>query len=80
MFQEFLVGLIVLGALTFSVWKLMPARRRLQLLLALDGWSARHASLARWRERSLKPRISRAAGVGCAGCASHDVRSSHRPR
>src|SRR4029079_13949959 len=54
MFQEILVALLVLGALAFSVWKLMPARRRLQLLLALDAWSARHASLARWRERSLK--------------------------
>jgi len=80
MFQEILVALLVLGALAFSVWKLMPARRRLQVLLALDGWSARHASLARWRERSLKPRITRAGGVGCDGCASHDVRSSHRPR
>ena len=49
MFQEILVALLVLGALVFSVWKLMPARRRLRLLLALDGWSARHASLARWR-------------------------------
>ena len=78
--QDLAVALIVFAALSFSVWKLMPARRRLQLLLALDGWSARHPSLARWRERSLKPRITRAAGVGCDGCASHDARSSHRPR
>jgi hypothetical protein len=80
LFQDFLVALIVLAALGFSVWKLMPARRRLRLLLALDGWSARHSSLARWRERSLKPRIARAAGVGCDGCGAHDVRTSHRPR
>jgi len=78
--QDFAVTLIVLVALGFSVWKLMPARRRLRLLLTLDGWSARHASLARWRERSLKPRIARAAGVGCDGCAANDVRTSHRPQ
>jgi len=78
--QDFAVALIVLAALGFSVWKLMPARRRLRLLLALDGWSARHPALARWRERSLKPRIARAAGVGCGGCAANDVRTSHRPR
>ena len=80
MFQDLLVALIVLAALAFSVWKLMPARRRLRMLLALDGWSAGHASMARWREHWLKPRIARAAGVGCDGCAAHDVRTSHRPR
>jgi hypothetical protein len=80
MFQDFAVALIVLAALSFSVWKLMPARRRLQVLLALDAWSSRHPSLARWREHSLKPRIVRAAGTGCDGCASHEARSSHRPR
>jgi hypothetical protein len=78
--QDLLVGLIVLVALGFSVWKLMPARRRLQLLLALDGWSARHASLARWRERALRPRIARAAGVGCDGCGAHGARPPQRPR
>ena len=29
-----------------SAWKLMPARRRLRALLALDAWAARHP---RWR-------------------------------
>ena len=80
MFQDVAVALIVLAALSFSVWKLMPARRRLQLLLALDGWSVRHSSLVRWRERRLKPRIVCAGSVGCGACAAHDVRSSHRPR
>ena len=80
MIQQLLVALVVLAALAFSVWKLMPARRRLRLLLALDGWSARHPSLARWREHSLKPRIVRAAGVGCDGCAANDTRPTHRPR
>jgi hypothetical protein len=80
MFQDFLVALIVLVALGFSVWKLMPARRRLRMLLALDSWSARHPALAHWRERWLKPRITRAGGVGCDGCGAHDVRTSHRPR
>ena len=78
MIQQLLAALIVLAALSFSAWKLMPARRRLRLLLALDGWSARHPSLAHWRERSLKPRIARAAGTGCDGCAANHP--PHRPR
>lgn len=78
--QDFAVALIVLAALGFSVWKLMPARRRLRLLLALDGWSARHPAMAGWRARWLKPRIVRAAGVGCDGCAANDMRTSNRPR
>lgn len=78
MLQDLVVALIVLAALGFSVWKLMPARRRLRLLLALDAWSARHPALARWRERSLKPRIARAAGAGCGGCASNAGTPTHR--
>jgi ferrous iron transport protein B len=61
----------------FSAWKLMPARRRLRLLLALDGWSARHSALAHWREHSLRPRIVRAAGSGCDGCGARDLRPPH---
>jgi hypothetical protein len=80
MLQDFLVALIVLAALGFSVWKLMSARRRLRVLLALDAWSSRHPSMLRWRERSLKPRIARAAGVGCDGCAVRPARPPHRPR
>lgn len=77
MAQQILVSVLVLGACAFSVWRLMPARRRLQLLLAADRWAAGHAALATWRERSLKPRIARAAGVGCDGCAAN---GSHAPR
>ena len=80
MIEELLVALIVLAAFCFSAWKLMPARRRLQLLLALDGWSARHPSTARWRERSLKPRIARAGGIGCDGCASNGTHPPSRSR
>ena len=81
MFQEILVTAIVIGAFLASVWKLMPARRRLGVLLALDTWAAKHPGLARWRERSLKPRIARAAGPGCAGCAANvGTRPQHPPR
>jgi hypothetical protein len=81
MAQQILVGLIVTLALVASVWKLMPARRRLRTLVALDTWAARHPSLARFRERTLKPRIARAAGSGCAGCAANvGVRPHHPPR
>lgn len=79
MVQQILVIVLVSGAFLFSVWRLMPARRRLQLLLALDRRVARHPGLAAWRERSLKPRIVRAAGVGCDGCAANTAHL-RRPR
>jgi hypothetical protein len=71
MLQDILVGLIVLAAFVVCVWKLMPARRRLRALVALDTWAARRPALAGFRERRLKPRIARAAGSGCAGCAAN---------
>ncbi len=80
MTQQILVALIVTLAVVFSVWRLMPARRRLQALLALDGWSARHPRVAGWRQRWLKPRITRAAGIGCDGCAANDSSAHHPPR
>jgi hypothetical protein len=69
--QQVIVALIVLVAVAFSVWKLMPARHRLRALLALDAWASRHPRLAGWREGSLKPRIQRAGGAGCGGCAAN---------
>jgi len=80
MAQQIAVIVLVVLAALFSAWKLMPARRRLRLLLALDGWSATRPRLAPWRQRWLKPRIVRAAGVGCDGCAANDSTPSHRPR
>ena len=81
MVQEILVGLIVIAAFVVCVWKLMPARRRLRALIAIDAWAARHPALAGFRDRSLKPRIAKAAGSGCAGCAANvGVRPHHPPR
>ena len=81
MLQQIVVGLIVLAASVACVWKLMPARRRLLALVAFDAWAARHPSLAGFRERSIKPRLARAAGAGCAGCAANvGIRSHHPPR
>jgi hypothetical protein len=80
MIQQLIVGAVVIAGFAASVWKLMPARRRLRALIALDSWAARHQSLARWRERSLKPRIVRAAGTGCAGCAANVGIRPHEPR
>jgi hypothetical protein len=77
MAQQILVAVIVVSALAASVWKLMPARRRLRVLLAIDAWAMRRPHLDGWRERSLKPRITRAAGAGCAGCAAN---AGLRPR
>ena len=76
--QQVLVSIIGIFAVAFATWKLMPARGRLRLLLALDGWAATRPGLAAWRARSLKPRIARAAGSGCDGCAANDA--PHRPR
>jgi hypothetical protein len=80
MTQQLVVAVIVCAAFAASVWKLMPARRRLRALLALDAWASRRPALARWRERSLKPRIARAAGTGCAGCAANVGIRPHDPR
>jgi hypothetical protein len=81
MAQQILVAVIVVIAFAASAWKLAPARRRLRLLMALDRWAAGHPRLAGWRERTLKPRIARAAGSGCAGCAANvGVRPHHPPR
>jgi hypothetical protein len=79
MAQEIFVAAIVTIALFASVWKLMPARGRLRVLTAVDAWAARHPRLARWRERSLEPRIARAAGTGCAGCAANAGTRPHPP-
>jgi hypothetical protein len=80
MIQQILVTILVLVAFAFSAWRLMPARRRLQILVALDRWAAGHAGLAGWRERALKPRILRAAGTGCDGCAASDSHARRSPR
>lgn len=80
MLQEILVGLIVIAAFVVCVWKLMPARRRLRGLIAFDAWAAGHPALAGFRERSLKPRIAKAAGAGCAGCAANVGIRPHPPK
>ena len=78
MLQQVLVTVIVMAAVAFSAWKLMPARRRLRLLLALDVWAQKRPRLARWRERALRPRIARAGGVGCDGCGEQHLPRSPR--
>ena len=79
MIQQLVVAAIVIAACVATVWKLMPAKRRLGSLLALDAWARKHSFLAGWRERSLKPRITRAAGTGCAGCAANVGARAHHP-
>jgi len=79
MIQQLIVGAAVLIAVVASVWKLMPAKRRLRALLALDAWAAKHPSVSGWRARSLGPRITRAAGTGCAGCAANVGTRPHHP-
>lgn len=78
--QQLIVSLLVAAATLVSVWKLMPARRRLRVLLAIDGWAARHDSLAGLRARLLRPRIAHTLGSGCAGCAANVGAKSHSAR
>ena len=78
MLQQVLVTLIIIAAAALSAWKLMPARSRLRLLLALDSWAQKRPRLAGWRERSLRPRITRAGGVGCDGCGERHLPRSPR--
>jgi hypothetical protein len=68
--QQVAVITLVLAATVFSVWKLMPARRRLRLLMALDAWLARKDFLQHWRQGALARRIQ-SAGGGCAACAAN---------
>ncbi len=80
MLQQTLVAVIVAAAAVFAFWKLMPARWRLRSLLGIDAWAAKHPRLGVWRERTLKPRIARAGGIGCDGCAAHTPRPPRSPR
>jgi hypothetical protein len=79
--QQLIVVLLVIIATLVSAWKLMPARRRLRVLVAFDQWLAQHHRLPRWRQRVLARKIQVAAGPGCAGCAANTgVRPGQRPR
>jgi hypothetical protein len=77
--QQIIVVLLVAIATVFSAWKLMPARRRLQLMLSFDAWLARRDFLQGWRERVLGRHIRAAAGPGCAGCAANTGIGPHHP-
>ena len=81
MTQQIIVGVLVFLAALVSTWKLMPARRRLRVLLAFDAWLARRDFLQGWRERALGKHIRAAGGSGCAGCAANvGLRTHHPPR
>ncbi len=78
MWQQIAVAVIVFAAFLVAAWKLMPARRRLKILVSLDAWAARRR-LDGFRARVLQPRILRAGG-GCDGCAANPVRAPHHRR
>ena len=70
--QQVIVALIVLVAIAFSVWKLMPARHRLRALdrhRRLGGPASAARRLARTFARSRES--LRAGGAGCGGCAAN---------
>jgi hypothetical protein len=78
--QQLIVALLVTGAALVSAWKLMPARRRLVLLVAFDEALRRRHWLPLWRQRVLARKIQSAAGPGCAGCAANPrATSRHEP-
>jgi hypothetical protein len=78
--QHFIVIVLVTAAALVSAWKLMPSRRRLRTLLAIDAWLTQHDLMPRWRQRVLAKRIQKAAGSGCAGCAANVGTHPRRPR
>jgi hypothetical protein len=78
--QQIVVVIVVIVATLISVWKLMPARRRLRLLVSADGMLARHGWLPGFRQRTLRKKIQSAAGSGCAGCAANVGTPPPRPR
>jgi hypothetical protein len=79
MWQELIVAIIVFAAFLVSAWKLMPAGRRLRILVSLDAWAARRGGLDGFRARVLQPRIQRAGG-GCGGCSANPARAPHHRR
>jgi hypothetical protein len=79
--QTVIVTIAVILATLVSAWKVMPARRRLQILVSFDGMLSRHHWMPGFRERVLKRKIQAAAGSGCAGCAANvGTRPHHPPR
>lgn len=79
--QLVIVAIAVVIATLVSAWKLMPARRRLKMLVSLDRVLARHRWLPEFRQRVLQRKIQAAAGSGCAGCAANvGTRPQHPPR
>jgi len=78
--QQLIVIVLVTAAVLVSAWKLMPSRRRLRTLLAIDAWLTEHDLMPRWRQRVLAKRIQKAAGSGCAGCAANVGTHPRRPR
>lgn len=79
--QQVIVAVAVIVAALVSAWKLMPARRRLQMLVSFDGLLARHQWMPGFRQRVVQRKIQAAAGSGCAGCAANvGTRAPHPPK
>jgi hypothetical protein len=79
--QLVVVAIAVIVATLVSAWKLMPARRRLRMLVSFDGMLARRQWMPGFRDRVLRRKIQAAAGSGCAGCAANvGTRPHHPPR
>jgi hypothetical protein len=78
--QQIIVIVLVVAAVLYSAWKLMPARRRLRVLLRLDAWLARRNLLQAWRKGALARRVQSAAGAGCSGCAANVGLHRQQPR
>ena len=72
MIQSVIVALIVLAAVVYSAWLLMPASWRRAGAARLADRAAR-SGLAASRARELQSRLERASGCGecssCKGCA-----------
>lgn len=67
MTQYLVIAAIVLWAVLYSAWSLVPAAWRQAAAARLAAWAGR-AGLGRERTRSLQATLAR--GGGCSACAS----------
>jgi hypothetical protein len=64
--QPVLTVVLVLASAVYATWRLMPPRRRVQLIeWVLPATRVKHGWLARWRGRVVSDALR-----SCAGCAA----------
>jgi len=69
MTQYLIMGAIVLWAVLYSAWALMPAASRRAAAARVSGWASRFG-LGKRAAQGLQARLAQAGGCGsCSGCS-----------